>query len=66
MTMWERLRPRTSNRRMLGTLRAVAAWREREAQRINIPRQRLVRDESLLEIAATPRWRPINSAAFAG
>ena len=53
MTMWERLRPRTSNRRMLGTLRAVAAWREREAQRINIPRQRLVRDESLLEIAAT-------------
>ncbi len=52
-TMWERLRPRTNNRRMLGALRAAAAWREREAQRINIPRQRLVRDESLLEIAAT-------------
>jgi ribonuclease D len=52
-TMWERLRPRTSNRRMLGVLRAIAAWREREAQRINIPRQRLVRDESLLEIAAS-------------
>jgi ribonuclease D len=52
-SMWERLRPRTSNRRMLGVLRAIAAWREREAQRINIPRQRLVRDESLLEIAAT-------------
>jgi ribonuclease D len=52
-TMWERLRPRTSNRRMLATLRAIAAWREREAQRINIPRQRLVKDESLLEIAAT-------------
>jgi len=34
-------------------LRAVAAWREREAQRINIPRQRLVKDETLLEIAAT-------------
>src|SRR5579875_1053666 len=52
-TMWERLRPRTNNRRMLGILRAIAAWREREAQRIDIPRQRLVRDESLLEIAAT-------------
>ena len=52
-TIWERLRPRTNNRRMLGAVRAVAAWREREAQRINIPRQRLVRDESLLEIAAT-------------
>ena len=50
--MWERLRPKTSNRRMLGLLRAAAAWREREAQRINIPRQRLVKDESLLEIAA--------------
>ena len=51
-TMWERLRPRTANRRMLGLLRAAAAWREREAQRVNIPRQRLLKDESLLEIAA--------------
>jgi ribonuclease D len=51
--MWERLRPRTSNRRMLGILRAIAAWREREAQRANIPRQRMLKDETLLEIAAT-------------
>ena len=51
--MWERLRPRTGNRRMLGALRAAAAWREREAQRVNIPRQRLMRDENLLEVAAT-------------
>ena len=51
--MWERLRPRTANRRMLGVLRSVAAWREREAQRVNIPRQRLLRDENLLEVAAT-------------
>ena len=51
--MWERLRPRTGNRRLLGVLRATAAWREREAQRVNIPRQRLIRDESLLEVAAT-------------
>ena len=51
--MWERLRPRTGNRRMLGVLRATAAWREREAQRVNIPRQRLLRDENLLEVAAT-------------
>ena len=52
-TMWERLRPRTNNRRMLGVLRAIAAWREREAQRSNIPRQRMLKDEALLEIAAT-------------
>ena len=52
-TMWERLRPRTGNRRLLGVLRAIAAWREREAQRSNIPRQRMLKDEALLEIAAT-------------
>jgi ribonuclease D len=34
-------------------LRALAAWREREVQRINIPRQRLLKDETLLELAAT-------------
>jgi ribonuclease D len=59
---WERLRPRTGNRRFLGMLQAVAAWREREAQRINIPRQRLVKDETLLEIAAT---MPENAADLA-
>jgi ribonuclease D len=52
-TQWERLKPRSHNRRFLGTLRAACAWREREAQRVNIPRQRLVKDETLLEIAAT-------------
>ncbi|MFT8243072.1 ribonuclease D [Roseomonas sp. BN140053] len=61
-TVWERLRPRTNNRRFLAALRAAAAWREREAQRVNVPRQRLVRDESLLEIAAT---MPQDAAALA-
>jgi len=61
-TAWEKLRPRTTNRRFLGILRAATAWREREAQRINIPRQRLVKDETLLEIAATT---PANAAELA-
>jgi ribonuclease D len=52
-TAWERLRPRTTNRRLLYCLKQVAAWREKEAQRVNIPRQRLIKDEALLEIAAT-------------
>jgi ribonuclease D len=52
-TAWERLRPRTTNRRLLYCLKEVAAWREKEAQRVNIPRQRLIKDEALLEIAAT-------------
>ncbi len=50
---WQRLRPRSTNRRFLGMVRALAAWREREAQRINIPRQRVLKDETLLELAAT-------------
>jgi ribonuclease D len=61
-TAWERLKPRSGNRRFLGRLQALAAWREREAQRVNIPRQRLVRDEALLEIAAAA---PADSEALA-
>src|ERR1700733_9066612 len=61
-TAWERLRPRTTNRRLLYCLKQVAAWREKEAQRVNIPRQRLIKDEALLEIAATA---PGNAEALA-
>lgn len=57
-TMWERLKPRTTNRRFLAVLRAIAAWREREAQRVNIPRGRLVKDEALLELAAIAPTTP--------
>ena len=65
-TMWERLRPRSNNRRFLGMVRALAAWREREAQRVNIPRQRLLRDETLLEIAATAPDNPDTLARARG
>lgn len=51
---WKRLKPRTNNKRFLATLAAVAAWREREAQSRDIPRNRVVKDEVLLEIAAQP------------
>ncbi len=65
-TAWERLRPRGNNRRFLAMVQALAAWREREAQRINIPRQRLVKDESLLEIAATAPRTPDDLARARG
>ena len=51
-TMWQRLKLRPSNRRQAALLRAIAAWREREAQRVNIPRGRLLKDEAIPEIAA--------------
>ncbi|WP_234731155.1 ribonuclease D [Acidocella facilis] len=49
---WERLKIRSNNRRQLGLAKAIAAWREREAQRINIPRGRLLKDEQVPEIAS--------------
>ena len=64
--MWQRLRPRSNNRRYLGLLRALAAWREQEAQRINIPRQRLLKDETLMEIAATAPASPDELARARG
>lgn len=51
---WKRLKPRTSNKRFLAMLAAIAAWREREAQARDIPRGRVLKDEALTEIAAHP------------
>jgi ribonuclease D len=49
---WHRLKPRTTNRRFLAVLREIAAFREREARARDLPRNRVVRDEALLEVAA--------------
>jgi ribonuclease D len=50
---WRRLKPRSGSKpRLLAILREVAAWREREAQRRDIPRNRIVRDETIVDIAA--------------
>jgi ribonuclease D len=50
---WRRLKPRAGSKpRLLAILREVAAWREREAQRRDIPRNRVIRDETVMDIAA--------------
>ncbi len=51
---WRRLKPRTNSRRTLALVRDLAAWRELAAQKRDLPRNRLVRDEAILEIAAHP------------
>lgn len=51
---WRRIKTRGGNRRFLGVLREIAAWREKEAQARNLPRNRIIREEALLEIAAHP------------
>jgi ribonuclease D len=49
---WKRIKVRSRDPRFLAVLRALAAWRESEAQRRDLPRNRIVRDDLLLEIAA--------------
>lgn len=49
---WRRLRVRSPKPRFLAVLRELAAWRELAAQQRDIPRQRMLRDEALLEIAS--------------
>lgn len=49
---WRRLKPRSDKGRYLAILREIAAWRETEARRRNIPRGRVLRDDVLVEIAA--------------
>lgn len=51
---WQRLKVRTNKPRFLGILKALAEWREVEAQQRDIPRNRVAKDETLFEIAAHP------------
>ncbi len=48
---WLRLKTRSRDRRYLTVLRALATWREEEAQRRDLPRNRVLRDEQLFDIA---------------
>ncbi|PLK25713.1 ribonuclease D [Novosphingobium sp. TH158] len=51
---WQRIRAAGRNPAMLGRLKAIARWREIEAQDKNIPRGRIARDETLADIASHP------------
>ncbi|WP_296720030.1 ribonuclease D [Erythrobacter sp.] len=51
---WKRIRQSGRNPQVLGRMKALAAWREGEAQHKNIPRGRIMRDETLADIASHP------------
>jgi ribonuclease D len=51
---WKRLKLPSRNPAVLGRLRALAAWRETEARSKNLPRGRIVKDDTLTEIVLHP------------
>ena len=51
---WTRLRLPSRKAEVLGRLKALARWRELEAQEKDVPRGRIVKDETLGDLAASP------------
>ena len=51
---WHRIKIPSRKPDVLGRLQALAAWREREARSKNLPRGRIVKDETLADIASHP------------
>ena len=51
---WKRIRIVGRKPEVLGRLKSLAAWREREAQNKNLPRGRIIKDETMADIAAHP------------
>lgn len=55
---WRRLKTRSGDQRYLAVLRELAAWRETEAQRRDVPRSRVMRDEQIFDIASRAPQSP--------
>ncbi len=58
---WRRIRARNTSPRYLAMLQAAARWRELTARGRNVPRGRVMKDETLAEVAHT---KPDNFAAL--
>ncbi len=63
---WKRIKAAGRNHAMLGRLKAIAEWREIEAQGKNIPRGRIARDETLADIASHPPKQQADLAKVRG
>jgi len=51
---WQRIKVPSRKPEVLGRLKAIAAFREREARRKNLPRGRLIKDETIADLAVHP------------
>ncbi|EYR80804.1 ribonuclease D [Shinella sp. DD12] len=59
---WKRLKMRVKKPIELAVLQKVAAWREREARGRNVPRSRILKDDTIYEIA---QQQPADAEALA-
>lgn len=50
---WKRVKTRTNSARFLAILQALAAFRENHAQTRNVPRNRVYKDDAMVELAST-------------
>ena len=50
--IWKRLKVKSRSPEYLNQLRAAAAWREEQAIRRNLPRQRVLKDDYVVQVAA--------------
>ncbi len=50
---WQRIKTRTTSGRFLALVKELAQFREDYAQRNNVPRSRVMKDDALLELAST-------------
>jgi len=50
---WQRLKNRARKPKELAVLMELTAWREREAQARDVPRQRVLKDDAIAELART-------------
>ena len=48
---WKRLKIRNKKPTFIANLQAIAEWREKTAQKLDVPRNRILKDESLTDIA---------------
>ncbi len=63
---FRRIKAGNANARCLAVLREVAAWREEEARRRDQPRNRILRDEALMEISHHTPSTPADLARTRG
>ncbi len=63
---WKRVRVSSRKADVLGRLKALARWREMEAQAKDLPRGRIVKDETLGDLAGHPPRRQADLAKVRG